>query len=76
VSIILMIAIVAVYGIILAEVLGAVISVSRPAKWEAIRMPSLSEVVTEDRRDQELPFVGLDRRLAQPASIEEKSRAA
>ncbi|MGE5115060.1 MAG: hypothetical protein ACM3N6_01070 [Betaproteobacteria bacterium] len=54
---------------VLALIWDAVISVSRKAPWEATR-PDLSVVATQERRAQDLPFVGRDRRGADADSAE------
>lgn len=51
---------------ILAAVLEAVLSVSSKPKWAEHRH-ALTLVVSEDRRKQQLPYVGAERRLAPEA---------
>lgn len=47
---------------ILATVISAVLDVSRKPVWARPVEQRLTMVVTEDRRKQQLPFVGVDRR--------------
>lgn len=64
-SIVYLIALTAVFAMILAAMAEAVAAVSRKPMWQAARMPSLQLVETTDRRTQNLPFVGTERRQAE-----------
>ena len=64
-SIVYLIALTAVFGMILAAMAEAVAAVARKPVWQAARVPSLQLVETVDRRTQSLPFVGAERRLAE-----------
>ena len=46
---------------LIAAAIDAVLAVSRRPRWDALR-PSLIAVTTEERRTQDLPFVGTERR--------------
>jgi hypothetical protein len=59
---------------ILWVLVDAVMSVSRKPRWEAQVFHSLTLVPTEDRRKQDLPFVGVDRRKARAAHASEEAR--
>jgi len=60
---------------ILAVCVQAVVDVSRKPAWAKPVEQRLTMVVTEDRRKQQLPFVGQDRRQHQ-ASERRLSKAA
>jgi hypothetical protein len=50
---------------LLAGVVEGVLAVSRQPVWQSTRFPTravLTAVVSIDRRDEQLPFVGVDRR--------------
>ena len=61
---------------ILWLLVDAVMSVSRKPRWETQVFRSLTLVATEDRRKQDLPFVGADRRQASAAAAREDDRKA
>ena len=63
-TIVYLVALIAVYVVFLGVLFEAVVSVSRKPVWIS-SMPKLALVETVDRRKQRLPFVGQDRR--QPA---------
>jgi hypothetical protein len=71
---------VALWGVgiaIVAVMLDAVISVSRAPSWKTMARPrTLQLVETEDRRTQQLPFVGKDRRAAVAAPERDSERVA
>ncbi len=60
-SIVYLVALTAVYVVFLGVLYEAVISVSRKPVWST-SAPRMSLVETVDRREQQLPFVGQDRR--------------
>lgn len=81
-SIVYLVALSAVCVIFFGVLYEAVVSVSRKPVW-ASSMPKLSLVETVDRREQQLPFVGEDRRqsgagadAAQGATDQPSRRAA
>jgi hypothetical protein len=71
---------VALWGVgiaIVAIMIDAVISVSRPPSWKTMTGPrTLQLVETEDRRTQQIPFVGVDRRAPVAAPALESEREA
>ena len=75
-SAVYLVALLGVGASILWLLIDAVMSVSRKPRWEAQVFGSLSLVPTEDRRKQDLPFVGVDRRRAAAAKAREESRRA
>jgi hypothetical protein len=62
VSFIYLIALVAVGAIIVCATVEAVLAATRKPCWELPRRPALGAVETVDRRRQDLPFVGQERR--------------
>jgi hypothetical protein len=71
---------VALWGVgiaIVAVMLDAVISVSRPPSWKTMTGPrTLQLIATADRRTQQLPFVGKDRRAAVAAPERDSEQKA
>ena len=67
-------ALVAVGLSILWLLIDAVLSVSRKPRWEVQTFRSLTLVKTTDRRTQDLPFVGDDRRHQEGAPNHEDDR--
>lgn len=67
---------VGVCAVLLGLMLDAVVSVSRKPQWGHPRR-TLALVEVEDRRVQQLPYVGQERRLSQLAQepVEERKRA-
>jgi hypothetical protein len=61
-SIVYLVALAAFCVVFLGVLYEAVVSVSRKPVWHS-HMPRLALVDTEDRRRQQVPFVGQDRRL-------------
>jgi len=59
---------------ILWVLVDAVMSVSRKPHWETQVFRSITLVPTEDRRKQNLPFVGVDRRKARAAQASAADR--
>lgn len=72
-TIVYLVALIAVYVVFFGVLYEAVVSVSRKPVWVS-SMPKLALVETVDRRKQRLPFVGQDRR--QPAAGEESVQDA
>lgn len=67
-------ALVAVGISILWLLVDAVLSVSRKPRWEVQTFRSLTLVHSTDRRMQDLPFVGADRRHQEDATRHEEAR--
>ena len=61
---------------ILASMWTEVLNVSRKPMWAKTVEQRLTMVVTEDRRKQQLPFVGQDRRLANRSQDAQSVRRA
>lgn len=63
---------------LLYAIADVVVSLSRRPVWErpAHRPMQLAAVETVERREQQLPFVGADRRLQPQASHTEQSKKA
>jgi hypothetical protein len=55
--------------VVLAVLFEAVTSVARRPKWGAHRHRYLAPVVTSDRREADLPFVGADRRWGRASQV-------
>ena len=72
-TIVYLVALIAVYVVFFGVLFEAVVSVSRKPVWIS-SMPKLALVETVDRRKQRLPFVGQDRR--QPAVGDESVQDA
>ena len=68
-------ALVGVTVIILAVMFDSILTVSRPAKWARYE-PALMAVETVDRRTQEVPFIGSERRDAAEAALAAEQEAA
>jgi hypothetical protein len=69
-----LVALVGVAVSILWVLADAVMSVSRKPHWETQVFRSVTLVPTEDRRKQNLPFVGVDRRKARAAQASAADR--
>jgi hypothetical protein len=75
-SAVYLVALVGVGVSILWVLVDAVMSVSRKPNWEKQVFRSLTLMPTEDRRKQDLPFVGAERRKSRAASADEEARKA
>jgi hypothetical protein len=79
VSFIYVIALVAVGAIIVCAAVEAMLATTRKAPWEVPRRAVLDVVETDDRRRQDLPFVGQERRrdkiAAQDAGVKRRKAA-
>jgi hypothetical protein len=70
-SLVYLVAMSGVAAVMLAVILDAVRSASRKPSWAEPKRPMLAVVETEERRRQQLPFVGQERRL--PERHEERA---
>ena len=61
-------ALIGVTVIILAVMLDSILAVSRPAKW-TLHKPILMSVQTDERRGQDVSFIGTERRGAADAAV-------
>lgn len=78
-SILYLVALAGVAIVLLAALFEAVTAVSRKPKWGELRQRHLVPVVSHDRREHDLPFVGADRRAAgasQHAPLSDTGRRA
>jgi hypothetical protein len=75
-SAVYLVALVGVGVSILWLLVEAVTSVSRKPRWETQVFRSLTLVPAEDRRKEQLPFVGVDRRKELAATAAEDRKAA
>jgi hypothetical protein len=69
-------ALVAVFVALIALIADAVVSVSRQPHWTLVQRPRLTVVPTVDARQQDMPFVGRERRRAGTAVADEERRIA